>query len=246
MSSSTPSSQSFKLSAPQSHALFDILTHAETYHEIQLFRSPTAIQQYGPPFQSSTTKSTSPILATMVRKFMLKLPGLRDISPSFWTDKCKPLIEKLGDIELSESYDKGSIGARKTLATAVSAVLEHPARGYLGGIRKREIPRDQEWDVSKPEDVLLAWDCFVQDLIYGNRVDELFTNAVKTDKLEEHPPLVRAAHRYILVKYAFLFYSLRIWCVHLASISANRSRLVWLPSCIIRWCFLLTDLICSD
>ena len=197
MASSDPT---FQLSPAQAHALFDILTHAETYAEIQQFRSPSAINNYGPPFQAPGTTSSSPLLATMLRKFVLNLPALRDISPSFWTDKVRPIIERFGSAELSESYDKGAIGARKTLATAVSAILEHPARGYLGGIRRREIPRDQEWDLEKPEDVLLAWDCFVQDMVYGDRIDELFENAARTDKLEDHPPLVKAAHRYILVK----------------------------------------------
>lgn len=188
------------LTPAQAHALFDILTHHETYAEISQFRYPDAINHYGPPFQPASTPSTSPLLATMLRKFVLKLPGLRDVKPNFWTERCAPLIEKLGSAELSESYDKGSIGARKTLATAISAVLEHPARGYLGGVRRREIPTDVEWDASKPEDVLLAWDCFVQNIIYADMVDELFDKAAETDKLEDHSALVQTAHRYILVK----------------------------------------------
>ena len=38
------------LSAPQLHALFDILTHHETYREIQDFRDPNTIFGYGTPF----------------------------------------------------------------------------------------------------------------------------------------------------------------------------------------------------
>ena len=197
MMASSPS----PLTRAQAHALFDILTHHETYAEIQQFRFPDAIQQYGPPFTGPDTVSTSPLLQTLLRKFALKLPGLRDVKESFWTERCAPLLQMFGDAELSESYDKGALGARKTLATAVSAVLEHPARGYLGGIRKKEIPRDREWDESNPEDVLLAWECFVQNMIYGDLGDELFETAAKTDKIEDHTPLVQTVHRFILVKY---------------------------------------------
>ncbi|KAL1889755.1 hypothetical protein Sste5346_008743 [Sporothrix stenoceras] len=38
------------LSAPQLHALFDILTHYETYYEVQDFRDPDTIFAYGTPF----------------------------------------------------------------------------------------------------------------------------------------------------------------------------------------------------
>lgn len=124
------------LTPSQSHALFDILTHRETYTEIEDFKQPGAISQYGPPFQDDIAKSQSPILQTLLSKFALKLPGLRDVSPEFWKVRVESLIKELAQVELSESYDKGVLGIRKTLATAIAALIEYPARGCLEGIEK--------------------------------------------------------------------------------------------------------------
>lgn len=49
MTSTTPTTPT-SLSAPQLHALFDILTHYETYYEVQDFRDPDTIYAYGTPF----------------------------------------------------------------------------------------------------------------------------------------------------------------------------------------------------
>lgn len=190
------------LSPQQAHALFDILTHHEVYSEIERFKYPEAIRNYGHPFPiEDGAPSTSPILQSLFARFILELPGVKSVTPEFWQERCKLIVEKLGAADLSESYDKGAIGSRRTLATAISTIIEYPARGCLGGVMAYSNESiDQEYDISDADDVMRAWDRFVQELIHGQMVDDLFDAASKTDKLEEHTPLVQAAHEYMLIK----------------------------------------------
>lgn len=188
------------LTSEQSDALFDILTHRETYSEIEDFKIPGAIYQYGPPFQDETGKSTSPVLQTLLSKFVLKLPGLRDVSPRFWKVQIEDMIQELSEAELSESYDKGILGIRKTLATAISALIEYPARGCLGGFPKRQDFKRRQYDTSNPDDVLQSWQDCLQELIYGDLIDEIFDKTAETDDLSKHDSLVQAMHEFIVVK----------------------------------------------
>ena len=191
------------LSPAQTHALFDILIHHQLYSEIEAFKYPTAIDQYGFPFgKADGVQSTSPLLQNMLNKFALRLPGLKSLGSEFWQDKVQVLVRKLGEAELSESYDKGAIGARKALATATSSLLEYVARGMLGGypVDRRKDDGKTEYDTNKPEDILRAWDDGMRELIYGNLLDELFEKTAQTGKLEQHSSLVQASHEYILLK----------------------------------------------
>lgn len=188
------------LSPEQTNALFDILTHRETYAEIEDFKIPGAIHKYGPPFQDDTSTSTSPVLQLLLSKFVLKLPGLRDVSPRFWKVQVEDLIQDLSEAELSESYDKGILGIRKTLATAISALIEYPARGCLGGFPKREDFKRRQYDTSDPADVLQSWQDCLQELIYGDLIDEIFAKTAETDDLSKHDSLVQAMHEFIVVK----------------------------------------------
>lgn len=189
------------LTSEQSNALFDILTHGETYSEIEHFKDPETIHRYGPPFQDDISSSATPVLQTLLSKFILKLPGLRDVSPDFWKVRVEDLIQDLAQADLSESYDKGILGIRKTLATAISALIEYPARGCLGGYPKNsEFTRAKHYDTAKPEDVLQSWQDCLQAIIYGDLIDELFAKAVETDDLSQHDSLVQGMHEFILVK----------------------------------------------
>ena len=190
------------LSPAESHALFDILTHHEVYAEIEDFKQPGAISKYGPPFQDGHVPggSATPVLQTLLSKFVLQLPGMRDVKPEFWTVNVENMIEELAQADLSESYDKGVLGVRKTLATAVSALIEYPARGCFDGVARGEVDKGKEYDVENPQDVLQAWQDCLQEMVYGDLVDRLFDRAAETDKLEEHESLVRAMHEFIVVK----------------------------------------------
>lgn len=188
------------LTATQTAALLDILTHHETYAEIEDFKIPGAIKQYGPPFQDDKSKSATPVLQALVSKFVLKLPGLRDIKTDFWRVQVADLIQELSQAELSESYDKGILGVRKTLATAISALIEYPARGALGGFPKRDFERSTEYDVTNADDVMKAWQDSLQAIIYGDLIDELIQRATETDDLLKHDTLVQGMHEFIIVK----------------------------------------------
>ena len=188
------------LTPEQQHALVDILFHSETYYEIQKFVRPGTIKAYGPPFQDDIKQSDAPILQTLLSTFILKLPGLRDVSPEFWKVRIADLIEELSQAELSESYDKGLLGVRKTLATAISALIEYPARGSLGGVPKREHGAKKEYDINNADDVMRSWHDAMQEAIYGDLLDEMFAKAAETDDLTKHPSLVQAMHEFVVVK----------------------------------------------
>ncbi|KAK6495847.1 hypothetical protein TWF481_002892 [Arthrobotrys musiformis] len=74
--------------------------------------------------KENKTVSKSPLLQLLFSTFVVPIPGLKDISQDFWTKRVQPLIDDLAKANLSESYDKGSMGIRKTLATAISALIE--------------------------------------------------------------------------------------------------------------------------
>lgn len=189
------------LSPEQAHALLDILTHTETNGEIEKFKHNGAIEGYGPPFSSGDAPSTSPILQSLLSRFAVTLPGLRDVSEAFWKDKCKVLVDKFGEADLSDSYDKGGIGARRTLGTAFATLFEYPARGVLGGHPRRQVDRSvDDYDSSKPDDVVQGWHDWIQKVVHEDMVDTMFDTAAATGNLEDHSKLVQAAHEYILVK----------------------------------------------
>ena len=99
------------LTPEQTNALFDILTHRETYAEIEDFKVPGAIHKYGPPFQDDKSTSTSPVLQLLLSKFVLKLPGLRDVSPRFWKVQVEDLIQELSQAELRRNPRRSAPGS---------------------------------------------------------------------------------------------------------------------------------------
>ncbi|RVD83303.1 uncharacterized protein DFL_007697 [Arthrobotrys flagrans] len=195
------------LTPAQSHALLDILTHRETYTaEIELFKTPGIITSYDDENAKEKVTSKSPILQLLFSTFVVPIPGLRDISQDFWSKRVQPLIDDLAKANLSESYDKGSMGIRKTLATAISALIEYPARGILGGMPGREIKPDPNrvYDVNHQQDLVDAWREFMRRVVYGDLLDELFEKTAQSDDLQAHGDLVIAAHQHIVVNLASL------------------------------------------
>jgi hypothetical protein len=188
------------LSPEQSAALLDILSHHNTYAEIQDFKLPGSLTHYGPPFTAESEKfSTSPALQGLVSKFLLDLPGLRDVPEEFWKVQLHEIIEGFEGANLSESYDKGAVGTRKTMATAISALIEYPVRGTCGGFSKVPEPLHQ-YDLSKANDLAHAFRDFMDKTIYSTALDDLIERTAETDKLSEHEPLTQAVHEFLLVK----------------------------------------------
>ncbi|EPS41869.1 hypothetical protein H072_4178 [Dactylellina haptotyla CBS 200.50] len=209
------------LTAAQAHALLDILTHRETYSaEIELFKTPGIINSYGPPFQDDPSISKSPILQTLFSTFLVGIPGLRDVDKEFWTKRALPIIDDLAKANLSESYDKGGMGVRKMLATLISALIEYPARGVLGGMPGRDIKYDPEqpYDLKNPDDLGHAWKTFQRQVVYGGLLDELFDKAAESDELNDHSQMVIAAHQHIVVNLGSL--------VHYALITSPKGQML--------------------
>ncbi|KAF5022595.1 hypothetical protein F66182_5341 [Fusarium sp. NRRL 66182] len=255
------------LAPEQVRALFDILTHHETFAEIQSFKYPDAVTGYGYPFaratvESQTTQSAAPstgwrswagtpsssrpgtpkqvpvkdgkepvvgeakkeeqdqepsatpILQTMLSRFILLLPGVRDLPREFWSVRVQGLLARFGEAELSESYDKGALGTRKVLATGSSGLLEMVSRGVLGGVERNNQPetfsgetkhrhgKKAEYDRTKAADLVKAWDDVVEGLVYGNLLDEMFDQFSKTDDVEGHSPVIGAAAEYAIIHLA--------------------------------------------
>lgn len=198
------------LSSVQLHALYDILTHHQSYKEVAALKLTNTITNFGLPLQEKSTGTpSSPLIQILLKRFVLIFPGLRDVSPTFWHQRIEPLFAALAGSDLSESYDKGSIGTRKTLATAGAAMVEYCARGSLGGYPKREVNGDRDYDATNPDDVYQAWNDFLQQIVYGDGFDKMFEKVATTDQLTDHEPLVQATHEYVFVILAsFLHYVL--------------------------------------
>ncbi|KAG9252225.1 uncharacterized protein F5Z01DRAFT_237523 [Emericellopsis atlantica] len=230
-------SSDLALTEEQLHALFDILSHNETYAEIEGFKYSEAVINYGYPFRSATVasksgsstpfstapntprprspmparsstesnadsaKSTSPVLQTLFTRFILPLPWLRELPRDFWAVRVQGILCRLADAGLSESYDKGALGLRKTLATGASTLIEMVVRGVLGGVAKTD-QKKGELDLNKAEDLERAWDDFVQQLVHGNLVAEMFPHMVETDDLEAHSDTMKGAADYAIVHLA--------------------------------------------
>ena len=188
----------------QLQALFDILTHYEAYNEIQNLRDARTFTTFGTPLQedASGTASSCPLINELLRRFILVLPGLRDVDALFWQNCVQGLAKALADCNLSESFDKGSIGQRKTFATGLAAILESVSRGVFGGYSAGERVVSRDYDTSNPADVDAAWNALLDQAIYGNIIDDIFEKVSQTDKLSEHTSLVQAAHEYATVLFA--------------------------------------------
>ncbi|KAK0390952.1 hypothetical protein NLU13_0455 [Sarocladium strictum] len=214
-----------ELTPAQVHALFDILTHHETYAEIEGFKSADAVEKYGYPFSSVTRTpsmaaskgttdddlkrpSESPILQTLLTRIVLSLPGVNNLPRHFWSVQVQGILSRLGDADLSESYDKGALGLRKTLASGAGSIIEMLGRGALGGVPKMEgaVERatDQKasYDLTKAEDLERAWEEMVQGWVYGDLVDRCCTFASKSAELESFSPAAKAAVEYAIIHLA--------------------------------------------
>ncbi|KAL7788006.1 hypothetical protein V8C43DRAFT_116543 [Trichoderma afarasin] len=247
------------LTEEQTRALFDILTHRETYAEIEGFKAPDAVTGYGRPFARTMLKqsasavgtpkagtprsrtpvsfwrarrgvdndtkseadvdeadssdsdddeaggreSTSPLLQFMLTRLVLPLPGVRDLPAGFWNVRVQGLLARFAEAELSESYDKGAMGTRKTLATGASSVLEMVARGILGGVvRAGDEEKKGEYDETKAEDLLRAFGDVLEDWAYGDLMGRVSEHVTETEDVESFSPAVKAAMNYAIINVA--------------------------------------------
>ncbi|KAK7738338.1 hypothetical protein SLS53_006148 [Cytospora paraplurivora] len=210
------------LTSAQLHALLDVLSHKETYREVESFKYPYAIKEYGYPFDLEQSKhkpptykpeSSSPLLQLLLTRLILTVPGVGDLPPDFWPSKFQGLMTGLTDVDLSESYDKGALGTRKTLAALASVIHEAVTRGILGGVAKREGNIDLQkatYDTTQASELERAWNECVHELVHGNLADELFDHFIKTEDLESHSPAVAAAADYAILHLAALLHHILV------------------------------------
>ncbi len=188
------------LSSTQTASLFDVLTHYDTYAQIREFRNPGSLARYGPPFTANKgTQSNSPALQSLVSRYLLNLPGLNNLPDKWWTVQCHEIIENLEKANLSESYDKGVIGSRKTLATAISALIEYPIRGTFAGFPELK-DHNERYDLTNAEDLRRAFRDFLNDCVYGDILEQMVEKTATMDNIEDHPQLTKAVHEFVLVK----------------------------------------------
>lgn len=210
------STTSSPLSSAQLHALFDILNHNETYHEAESFKRSYAIREYGYPFAADIPpqckhppdyqpKSSSPLLQLFLTKCVLTVPGMNGLPPEFWPLNFQGIMTKLADANLSESYDKGTLGTRKTLATGASVVHEALTRGLLEGVeahQRRIDLKKAKYDETQASELERAWNECVHELIHGNLADELFDGFTLSSDFEAHSPAVKVATDYAVLNVA--------------------------------------------
>ena len=220
------------ISSTRLYALFDILTHHQAYSETRDLKELNTITHFGHPLEEKTDQPSAPLIQALIEGFLVVLPGLRDVPKDFWQSRIKDMLSAFARADLSESYDKGSIGIRKTLATACAAIVEFCARGSLGGYRRREAAEaKQTYDLDNHEDLAKAWDDFLQQIVYGDLIERFFATAASTEKLTDHEPLIQATHEYVL-----------IMCdVSLNTRILSNFIIVWLLFSIIYWSFRLED-----
>lgn len=190
------------LSLEQIDALFDILTHHATYAEIQAYKWPDTIQEFGHPFTQKGIWSSSPILHSLVNGFITKQPGINSLPADFWQARLGVLVSNIGAAGLSESYDKGAMGTRKTLATATATLLEYVARGYIGGYPRKKnlhLNLDRNYDLDNAEHLLQGWEDAAHELVYGDLIDDLFDQVTESERVADKSPVVQAAIEYILI-----------------------------------------------
>lgn len=295
-------SQQQPLTPAQTHALFDILTHHETYSEIEAFKSTDGVLTHGFPFRSekqqarrdekqreqssndvaaptptsggggftgfalsllggggrgssgvtptpsapdsprtytpqppsvgdlslgsdgsdgdgdeedAATLSAVPVLQLLTSTFVMRLPAIKTLPRDFWAVRVQGLLSRFAEADLSESYDKGTMGARKTLATGSSAVIEMIARGFLGGVARKEETtptaealKKREYTLQQGPELVRAWEDVLDGMVYGDLVDDLYDYLAQTDKLEEHSLAVNASSNYVVFHLAALLHTI--------------------------------------
>lgn len=285
---SLPPTTAEALTEAQTRALFDILTHHETYGEIEGFKAPDAVTGYGYPFARAmkvpamqtpsvggtpksgpgtptrsrtpvsafwlggrgrnvaeedkarrgdgdgdgdgdsndgdgsssgnddvAVESTSPVLQMLLTRLVLPFPGVRDLPREFWDVRMQGLLARFAEADLSESFDKGAMGTRKTLATGASSVMEMVARGLLGGVdrrgdgdgdeseekkEKKETKLEEKYNEDKAEDLARAFEDAWRKWAYGDLVEEMFDYVKVTEDVESHSPMMKAALDYAIIQ----------------------------------------------
>ncbi|KGQ12778.1 hypothetical protein BBAD15_g1462 [Beauveria bassiana D1-5] len=165
--------------------------------------------------EDASTLSALPVMQLLTSTFVMRLPALKTLPRDFWAVRVQGLLSRFAEADLSESYDKGTMGARKTLSSGSGSVIEMISRGFLGGVGRRgdqsSEPTTEEltkksYNLHDGQDLIRAWEDVLDGLVYGDLVDNMFDYLAKTDKLEEHSVAVDASSSYIVLHLAALLH----------------------------------------
>lgn len=189
------------LTPVQLNALFDILTHAETFNEIRDMRFENNIGNFGPPFTPLTgTQSALPLLQLICSSFL----DASLYTEQGWADM-STMLQRLCAANLSDSYDKGFMGLRKNASAGISAGVETIARAVLAGVPKNpdvnlESLATKQYDRTNGEQLETAFQDATQGILYGDLLDRLFKAAKASGNIEDLPSVAKAALDFGLVK----------------------------------------------
>ncbi|KAK8148172.1 hypothetical protein G3M48_000273 [Beauveria asiatica] len=165
--------------------------------------------------EDASTLSALPIMQLLTSTFVMRLPAIKTLPRDFWAVRVQGLLSRFAEVDLSESYDKGTMGARKTLSSGSGSVIEMISRGFLGGVGRRggqsSQPTTEEltkkrYSLQDGQELIRAWEDVLEGLVYGDLVDNMFDYLAKTDKLEEHSVAVDASSSYIVIHLAALLH----------------------------------------
>ncbi|PMB69899.1 hypothetical protein BM221_004546 [Beauveria bassiana] len=165
--------------------------------------------------EDASTLSALPVMQLLTSTFVMRLPALKTLPRDFWAVRVQGLLSRFAEADLSESYDKGTMGARKTLSSGSGSVIEMISRGFLGGVGRRgdqsSEPTTEEltkksYNLHDGQELIRAWEDVLEGLVYGDLVDNMFDYLAKTDKLEEHSVAVDASSSYIVLHLAALLH----------------------------------------
>ncbi|KAM3444977.1 hypothetical protein NHJ13734_000846 [Beauveria thailandica] len=165
--------------------------------------------------EDASTLSALPIMQLLTSTFVMRLPAIKTLPRDFWAVHVQGLLSRFAEADLSESYDKGTMGARKTLSSGSGSVIEMISRGFLGGVGRRggqsSQPTTEEltkkrYSLQDGQELIRAWEDVLEGLVYGDLVDNMFDYLAKTDKLEEHSVAVDASSSYIVIHLAALLH----------------------------------------
>lgn len=193
------------LTPAELEALFNILTHYQTFEEIRGFRYEANVPQFGVPFTTGGGPSQFPLLQKMMGSVVS--PTL--FTPEGWQNQVL-LMQRMAAANLSDSYDKGFVGLRKEMATGLAATLESVTRGFLAG--RRQDPSinlaslsTQAYDTTDAAQLEKGWEHTVQGLMYGDLLDRVFDAVKASPELSDVPPVMRAALNYFQIWYVLFF-----------------------------------------
>lgn len=189
------------LTDEQLDSLLDVLVHRELFDEVGRLRDREALKNFGIPLQSSDKDISPafPILRIILETLIVPLPGYKNLPPEFWSENVYGILDKLGEFQLSKSYDVGSISARTTISAILSAILEYPAYLILRGAPSVKLTERSDYDLNSASDLEEAWKVFLHKALHEDEITTVFNKIAETDNLELQPNLVQAAHRYMVL-----------------------------------------------